>query len=177
MKNKYFIIPLLLLTITGCGKKELVCLNGYTLNEKDETCERTVEKDAKSVYHCEGSNETLDGNQCRKVEMTEATASLKCRDGYEFFDGMCIREGTVNDFKKCNSDSTYSSQLDECFSKIEPITTYSCEVGQLEGSTCASITYQKADIEYVCEEANYKLQGNKCYYTMVTKAKDSKADY
>ena len=174
MKTKYYVIPLLLLLLTGCGKKELVCLNGYTLNEQDSTCERTIIADAKSVYHCEGANETLDGQQCRKVILTPADATLMCNDGYIFSDGLCSKLNTIYNFAKCGTDSTYDSNEDKCYVRVEPTTSYYCASGQLEGSNCATITYEKAEIEYVCDEENYKLQGDKCYYVIVTDAKETK---
>lgn len=177
MKNKYFIIPLLIFILTGCGKKELVCLNGYTLNEKEETCERRVEEQAKQNYYCEGKDSLLDGNQCRIVEKVPAVEIKSCENGYHLDNGRCIKDNTIYNNSKCDNRNTYSEMLDNCFIIKDPNTVFSCNEGQLEGSYCSKVTYEKAKIEFICEDHNYKLEGDKCVYFITMKAKDNKADY
>lgn len=177
MKKIFFLTPLLLPLLTACGTPEYYCLKGYVFNEADKTCVRTVVEEASINYYCEGKNETIDGQKCKKANISPATPTKVCNPGFYVEGSLCIKEGTVANISKCGSARTFNKADGRCYDKIPAVTTYQCKEGTPDGSTCVVFTYSDALTEYVCDDPKYKLNtDNKCEYVITMNAKNVKED-
>ena len=104
MKKKLlFLLPLLLILVTGCDK-EMKCPGGFVL--EGTKCVHEVERfEAEITYSCDEGAELTENNTCVRTVVKEATTSESCQEGLTLENGYCVgtlKESPVDAYK-CNS--------------------------------------------------------------------------
>lgn len=132
-------IMILLILITGCGKK-LSCEDGYTL--KDKACYKEIEnKVATEVYTCkDGYTLKEDNSKCEKTETVDAIKQYSCNNGYNLSGDKCLGVSTINATPtySCPNGGTLSGS--KCVQRVADIQAlsyrYYCSMGMLSGTKC-----------------------------------------
>lgn len=95
--KKVMILFIVLIIVTGCGKKELYCEEGIL---KDNNCEISFTEEA-SLSCAKGYK--LKNGKCIKTETKNATKVKTCKDGYNLGGSIClsIKSYEKETIKKC----------------------------------------------------------------------------
>lgn len=166
---KKLLLVIFVFLLSGCTN-DYMCLNGYKFNESDKTCTRVVSEEATLEFYCETKTDKLEEEKCKTTTLTPAKIEKVCNKGYALEGTRCVKDGTVVNFIKCGTDRTFSNSTLECYDKINAITIYRCEKGNLDKTSCVEISYSDASSKYVCKE-NYKIDDkNMCHQTIVMNA-------
>lgn len=112
-KKVLFLLPILLIVLTGCTKK---CPEGFT--QEDNKCVREIERfEAQVSYECD-EDTVLDGTNCIRDIFKEPTETTGCKEGLTLENGYCV--GTL---------------------KESPVDAYKCNNGEeLKGNKCIKYT-------------------------------------
>lgn len=167
LKN-YFIFILLLLIVTGCGKKEksFYCDEGTLKNDK---CETVISMDA--TTSCDEGYELKD-NTCVKEEKTDAKSTTKCDSGYELKNGTCV--------SKTATDKVIEHYCVESYTQHKESNGWYYQALRVENSACI-LRICKSGPNKDCYEAPAEAKGRlvcpkntkeisgKCYKTATPK--------
>lgn len=160
---------------TKPANENFSCDNGYTLNKKNNNCEKIEKIDANTFFSC-SDGYSLDNNKCSGITSINANKSYDCKTIGGTLNGDKCNQ-TVADTKALYCEKyicaigSYDASIDKCvsYSPYANIPSYhnkicaqyTCLRGTFKNSMCYLEVSTNANITYSCDEG-YTLQNNKC---------------